>query len=451
MDETPVKSQPMMVPEVKRFAPPNRASFLTQAILLEETGPPRVPTMACLLGFLFVAFAILAGTQIQIDVVSTSSGNIAASNGNYILESFDGGIVDRVISSEGQVVNEGDLLVSLHDPEGKTQLDQLTVREAGLVAQVSRLKTLADLPNDPQDNSHSLPATPTFEQTSILPLEREAMLAERSLIEAEIERRSMTISNLKALEKENESRLSLVEEELEIKRKLFEKGLQPRTEFRDAEREMASATTDLVEVRGQILEAEASLVESKKRLSNVIAERRQRQGDNLSSILLELSETRQQIKAIRQRLKRAQIKATGRGVILELKVKHQGQIIARGDPIAEIIPIDGGLVADIRLPPSEIGHVREGQSARISIDGIDPHRHGYIQGEIGTISHSTFLDENGMPYYRASIDLPSNSLGNISLAPGMIVQTQIKTGERTIIEYLLKPVYRAWDTAFRER
>jgi len=450
MSETSLKSQPVIMSEAKRFAFPNRATFLSQAILLEEAGPPRAPTMACLLGFLLVAFAIIAGTQIQVDVISSSPGHIAASEGNTVLQSFDGGIVDRVVTAEGQVVNDGDLLVSIKDPEAEAELDRITFREAGLAAQVRRLRTLADLPSAAQSKEpKDVPVN--IEQMSILPLERDAMRAEQSLIEAEIERRSTAIRNLQALEKDNEAKLAFAEEDLAIKSDLFAKGLLPRPQLREIERETANAASDLIELQGQIYEAEASLIESKERLNDVVAERRQRQGDRLSSLLIELGETRQQIKAMRQRLERAEIKANGRGVILELKAKHPGQIIAPGDPIAEIIPIEGGLIAEIRLPTSEIGHVRQGQSVRIAIDGIEPHRHGYIEGEIGTISPSTFLDENGLPHYRASVDLPEDSLGDIPLAPGMTVQAQIKTGERTIVEYLLKPVYRAWDTAFRER
>ena len=450
MIETVAQTQPKAMHETRRFAFPARASFLSQAVLLEEAGPPRAPMFACVLGFLFVSFVIVAATFIDVDVISASPGRIVASNGNYIVHSFEGGIVDRVAAEEGQIVNVGDLLVSLVDPEAEAQFGRLTVREAGLAAQVKRQRTLADLP----DRTTSPPPSENpviFEQMSILPLERDAMLAEQALIEAEIRRRLETIQNLRDLERGTRSELTLIEDELATKRHLYAKGLMPRSELRETERETASAASDLTEVQGQIHEAEAVLIEARERLSDVVAEQRQRHGDRLSSLLLELSETRQQIKALRQRLRRAQIKATGRGIVQEINVKHPGQTVAPNDPIAEIIPIDGGLVAEIRLPPSEIGHVREGQSVRLSVDGIEPHRHGYIEAEVGLISPSTFLDEDGMPYYRASIDLPNERLDDISLAPGMTVQAQIKTGERTILEYLLKPVYRAWDTSFRER
>jgi HlyD family type I secretion membrane fusion protein len=450
MIEAVAKSHPVPMPETRRFAFPTRASFLSQAVLLEEAGPPRAPMLACILGFFFVSFAIIAAAFIDVDVISASPGRIAASSGNYIVQSFEGGIVDRVAAEEGQIVDGGDLLVSLIDPEAEAQFDRLTVREAGLAAQVDRQRKLADLP----DRTTSRPPSENpviFEQMSILPLERDAMRAEQALIEAEIRRRLETIQNLRDLESDTRSELTLIEEELAAKRHLYTKGLTPRADLRETEREAASAASDLTEVQGQIHEAEAILIESRERLSDVIAEQRQRHGDRLSSLLLELSETRQQIKTLRQRLRRAQIKATGRGIIQEITVKHPGQTVAPNDPIAEIIPIDSGLLAEVRLPPSEIGHVREGQPVRLAIDGIEPHRHGYIEAEVSLISPSTFLDENGMPYYRASIGLTNERLNDIPLAPGMTLQAQIKTGERTILEYLLKPIYRAWDTSFRER
>ncbi len=451
MTQTAIESRTNAMPEARRFAFPTRTAFLSQAALLEEAGPPRLPALACLLGFVLVCVSLIAGMVIQIDVITTGTGRIAAAGGNQTLQTFDGGIVEEVLVEEGQLVEKDDLLIALKDPEGEAQLERLTMREAALAVQVGRLRALAELPVMPSPGI-ALENIPVIsEQMSILPLERNALHAKRSQLEAEIERRAKAVRNLRALEKETAFRLSLIEDKLEAQRGLFAKGLSPRAQLLEAERDFANVTFDLTELQGQVREAEAALDESRKRLDDVIAERRQRQGDRLSSLLVDLNDTRQQIQAMQKRLQRGRIRATARGAVQELNVRHRGQTVAPGEPVAEIIPIDGSLIAEVRLPPSEIGHVRKSQPVRIAIDGIEPHRHGYLKGEIDTISPSTFLDENALPYYRASITIAGDRIGDISLVPGMTVQARIKTGERTILEYLLKPVYRAWDTAFRER
>ena len=451
MSEAAIGAKPTAVAPARRFAFPTQTAFLSQAALLEEAGPPRAPAMACLLGFAFVASAIVAGAVIEVDVVTSSTGEIVASDGNQILQSFDGGIVERVAVEEGQIVEAGDLLLIFEDPEGEAQLDRLThqrssPRRPGSPAAVSRR------PAFDRSRSYIRRRKKRDRGTDAASfVSRDALSSERSLVEAEIDRRHEALANVRALEANAAVRLSLIENKLDSDRQLHALGLLPKTQLIDVEQQAIDAASELEEIQGQIREAEAGLAESERRLDSTVASRMQRQGDQLSSIMIDLNETRQQIDAMEKRLERGRIVASSRGVVMELKVRHPGQTVAPGDPVVEIIPLDGGLAAKVRLPTSEVSHVHPGQDVRIAIDGIEPHRHGYLEGRVESVSPSTFLDENAMSYYRTSISLASDHLGDKALTPGMTMQAQIKTGQRTLLEYLLKPVYRAWDTAFRER
>lgn len=451
MTESAIDRRPAVTAMTRRFAFPTQKAFLSQAVLLEEAGPPRAPALACLLGFALVAVAIVASMLIQIDVVTSSTGEIKAAEGNHILQSFDGGIVDHVAVEEGQIVEAGDLLLKLNDPEGQAQLDRLHLREAALFGQVRRLQTLIGLPSTTATHTTDQASHVVDEQMSILKIEKNALESEQALIRAEIDRRLQTLLNARELESGIRHRRSLVQEQLRTDRQLQENGLLPKTQLLQTEQEAADAASELTEAQGQIRDAEVGLIESSRRLENAIANRMQQQGDELSSTLIDLNETRQQVQALNERLARADVKSPTRGVVLELMAKRSGQTVAPGDPTIEIIPIDSGLVAETRLAPSEVSHVHSGQAVRIAIDGVEPHRHGYLEGVVEMISPSTFLDENALPYYRTTIGLNEERLGSIPLTPGMTINAQIKTGQRTILEYLLKPVYRAWKTAFRER
>ncbi len=435
----------------RRFAYPSQAVFLSQAALLEEVGPPKVPALACFFGFVLVCIAVLTSVLIKIDVVSTSMGQIISSAPSHGLQSFDGGIVKALHVEEGKVVDRNDLLLTLHDPEARAQLSRLQAREASLSAQARKLKELSGI-NQIIANP-KLPGTASleFQQMAILPLDEAAMVSERSLVRAEIQRRIKKLENLQSIKSRMNVKLGFAEEKLKTQRTLFEKNLTQKSALIDAEQETAEARLDLIEIEGQLAETEAALSESRRRLEDVIASRRRIQGDQLSSILVELGELRQQIASVRKRLKRGTFRAPIRGVIQELNTKFIGQVIAPGDILLELIPTEEDLVVEIRLPTTEIRHVLIGQEARIAIDGIEPHRAGYLRGDVQYLSPSTFIDENGSPFYRALIALESNELDSIRLTPGMTVQAHIKTSQRTILEYLLKPVYRAWGTAFRER
>lgn len=435
----------------RRFAYPTQAAFLSQAALLEEVGPPRVPYLVCLLSFALVFLAITTAAFVNIDVISSSTGRLVASVANRSLQSFDGGLIDEVYVDEGQIVDKGELLLTLRDPEAEAQFNRLQARQTSLAAQAKRLSQHAGIVTI----SDIIPISEMGEfynqQMAILPLEEAAIASERSLVRAEIRRHLKALENLRSLRDTIAEKLKISGEKLTIQRSLHEKNLAPKAALFETELEAFEAKLDLTEIEGQIIATEATILESRRQLDDVIASRQQRQGDQLSTILVDLSELQQQIASVRERLERSIFRAPIRAVVHELNADFPGQVITPDHKLLELIPVDADLIVDARLPTTEISHVKVGQKARISVDGVEPHRLGYLEGTVRHLSPSTLLDEDGHPYYRVRIDLTSNELAGAPLVPGMTVQAQIKTDQRTILEYLLKPVYRAWDTAFRER
>ena len=435
----------------RRYAYPSQAIFLSQAALLEEVGPPKIQTFACFFGFALVGIALITAALVKIDVMSSSSGHLVSSTPNHEVQSFDGGIVEAIHVKEGQVVSKDELLITLKDPEAEAQLNQLRARHASLAAHAERLQQLARI--EPIERNVTTPDLRLLknQQLAILPIEEAAAASEVALAQAEIDRSIETAEHLNALLKTASAKLGLANEKLATQRLLYEKHLTSKAVLHEAEQEAVSAEQDLVEIEGQLISNKAAILEAERRLEDLIASRRQRQGDKLSSIMVELSELQQQILTIEKRLDRATFRAPIEGIVQELDASFAGRVIAPGERLLEIIPIDDDLVADARLPTTEIRHVMKGQEVRLSIDGIEPHRDGYLEGKVQHLSPSTFIDENGIPYYQTLITLDSNELAGVRLIPGMTIQAQIKTGQRTILEYLLKPVYRAWSTAFQER
>ena len=130
-------------------------------------------------------------------------------------------------------------------------------------------------------------------------------------------------------------------------------------------------------------------------------------------------------------------------------------MLGPGEVVVEIVPMDEDLVVEARISPSEIGRVRIGQNADVKVDSYEPGRYGTVRGKLRRISASTYLDELAEPYYRAEIELEKDHVGTsmsgLWILPGMTVQADIITGEKTILEYLICPVSRGFDESFRER
>jgi HlyD family secretion protein/adhesin transport system membrane fusion protein len=121
----------------------------------------------------------------------------------------------------------------------------------------------------------------------------------------------------------------------------------------------------------------------------------------------------------------------------------------------EIVPADDVLVVETKVTTSDIGHVSIGQQAEVKVNSYDPHRFGTVMGKVKKISASTFLDEQHNPYFQATIALDKSYIGSSTskykIIPGMTVQADIKTGEKSVLDYLLKPIYRGFQNAFQER
>ena len=121
----------------------------------------------------------------------------------------------------------------------------------------------------------------------------------------------------------------------------------------------------------------------------------------------------------------------------------------------QIVPVDDDLIVESRLMPDEVGYIRPGQIADIKVDSYDSSRYGSMRGEVLQISPSTYLDENANPYYKVKVALEKTWLGEqegqMVIIPGMTVQVNIITGSKTIMQYLLKPVTRGFQSAFSQR
>lgn len=121
----------------------------------------------------------------------------------------------------------------------------------------------------------------------------------------------------------------------------------------------------------------------------------------------------------------------------------------------QIVPLHDDLIVETRIPPAEIGHIHPGLSVEVKVDSFETSRFGSIPGTLRQISAYTYLDEKGNPYYRATIELERDYLGakeqQLRVIPGMTVQADIKTGSKSILDYMLRPISRGFGSAFHER
>jgi HlyD family type I secretion membrane fusion protein len=143
------------------------------------------------------------------------------------------------------------------------------------------------------------------------------------------------------------------------------------------------------------------------------------------------------------------------GIVQALAVNTINAVVKPGEVIMQIVPVEDEMIVESRLMPNEVGYVHSGQVAEVKVHSYDSSRYGTLKGTVRQISPSTYLDEKANPYYKVKVGLDKSWLGaaagEMEVIPGMTVQVDIITGSKTIMEYLMKPVTRGFQSAFQQR
>ncbi|MFK7977240.1 MAG: HlyD family efflux transporter periplasmic adaptor subunit, partial [Halioglobus sp.] len=157
----------------------------------------------------------------------------------------------------------------------------------------------------------------------------------------------------------------------------------------------------------------------------------------------------------RDKVDRLQVYAPVTGIVQGLVVNTISAVVRPGEVIMQIVPVEDEMIVESRLMPNEVGYVHSGQLAEVKVHSFDSSRFGALQGTVRQISPSTYLDEQANPYYKVKVGLDKSWLGEregeMAVIPGMTVQVDIITGSKTIMEYLMKPVSRGFQSAFQQR
>ena len=262
------------------------------------------------------------------------------------------------------------------------------------------------------------------------------------------------IEGLQAQQKSKQTQLRIIADELVGLRELHEKGYFPRTRILSMEREMARLQGERGEDLASIAGAENGIAESE--LQIIQLEQRFRE-----EVVNELRETRNEIKQLQERLvvaqdvlRRSDILAPLAGEIQELSVHTIGGVIGQGQELMQIVPLDDKLIIEAKVAPTDVDSLAEGQIAEVRLTSFTARTTPIIEGTVTSVTADRITDErNGLDYYLAQIVVPDEQLTFLEgkkLLAGMPAEALIKTGSRTVLEYMLKPIDDAIATGFKE-
>lgn len=377
----------------------------------EFSGASRIITISVLLFILLGVWAWF-GT---LDEVSTGTGKVVPSSREQVLQSMDGGIVTEVLVHEGDKVEAGQIVARLDPTRSESNVGESAARYRASLASSVRLN--AEVNDLPLVFPDSLKAWP------------ELIASETRLYKSRRAQLNDSAADI-------QDALVSVNKELGITQRLAKSGAASNVEVLRLQRQKSDLQLKITDLRSQYY------VQAREALSKANAE-----VDMLSAI----------IKGREDSVSRMTVRSPMRGIVKNIQVTTIGGVIPPNGEMMEIVPVDDHLLIEARLSPRDIAFIHPGQRALVKVTAYDYAIYGGLEGEVETISPDTIQDKvkPEIVYYRVFIrthqDYLVNKVGHhFSISPGMVATVDIKTGQKTIVDYLIKPFNRARE-ALRER
>lgn len=428
---------------------------LSQPVILEEIGPPQL--VRVLLMFLtLTVFAFIGWTAVTpLKETTKSSGEVVPSGSVMAIQHLEGGIISAIHVRDGDLVQKGAPLVTFKPTAALAQLEELQARRAVSEIRRERLHAFAQ-GRQPHfasvDARHEKLVT---EEHSLFKQQLEAMEKERQVLLSQHDQRISELEVLHRQEAKLKLRVKNLAKQKSMHHTLVKTGLVSRLVYLQTLELYDSAAGDLSEVRGKLDRAEGAIEEAIGKIEKLGADRR-------NDALIEAGKASGEIAAINETIVRAQdqvtrlaVMAPVRGIVKGLTTHTIGGVVAPGGLITEVVPADEELVVEARISPIDIGHVSVGQKAAVKITTYDFARFGAVDGVLTKLSATTFKDREDEIYYKAEVKLAKNYVGDTPgqnlVLPGMVTEIDVITGERTMLRYLLRPIFQSLDSAFSER
>ncbi|PWE18601.1 HlyD family type I secretion periplasmic adaptor subunit [Marinicauda salina] len=411
-----------------------------------------------LLGAL-IFFLLWAGLT-KLDEVTRAEGRVIPSRNTQSIQSSEPGTIREMLVRVGEQVEEGQVLVRLDDTLSSSDLGELESRLRALRAQQARLRveasggTLEDF-LCPEEVAAADPEVCASER-SLLEARLAAIRDRREIVEQRLEQRRRQLNEARTNIRTHREALALAEERLELVRPMAQTNVLPQTDLIEAER-VASEQRGLLSASREAAQgAEAAVREAEAQLSEITTGFREEVQTTLNEVNDEINVIRETLRGAEDRVSRAEIRSPVSGTVNAIGITTLGAYVAPGQEILSVVPRDDTLLVEARVAPSDIAFIRPDQDANVKITAYDFTIYGGLDAEVTYVSSdSVYNSERDETYFvvhlqtdRAFLEMRGEQF---PISPGMITQAEIVTGRKSILDYLLKPVTRAWGEALRER
>lgn len=428
--------------------------FLAQSIRLKEAASPRLVratmTVVSLSVLGFIGWAAFA----NVHEIARTPGEVVPTGFQQVVQHLEGGIVREILVQEGDTVEKDQVVLRLDGVGVERDLTRATEQGLTLSLQEERLRAFIEgrKPNFP----------PEVAGRSDVLKDQEAFFAgmaaarekERAIVTQQIQQKKQSIGALSADLQTARQNFNIISDIYKKRQDMHAQGVMSQVKLLETEQNYNLLQGQIRNINSQIAMAKSAIAEYENRLSSLDADNLDEANQQLDGILAGRAQNKELIEKLKSRVARLEVRAPVRGIVKGLNVNTIGSVVQPGQVLMEIIPTDQPLIVSIKIPPRYIGHLRKGQDVQVKCSSFDFSRYGSVKGTLDFISAATFAAENGERYFQGRVKLARHYVGedpHNTVMPGMTVMADIITGEKTVLDYLLKPIRNTLSTAFTER
>jgi len=399
-----------------------------------------------------IAAAIAWMNWAQIDVVIRGNGKVVPARQVQLIQSLEGGVVSEILVKEGDQVGLDQPLLKISDiafsgsfEENRLLYNELKARSARLQAEASGEKFVRDA-----ELGKTVPALVDSEQ-SLYESNAQQLKQTLSIYEEQISQHKVVLQEAQSKQRQLRKSLDLVRQEITIKEPLMQRRIISEIDFLQLQQREAELEGELESVGISIPRIRSTANEARRTLEQNKLDFRNKAKLELNQVSAELSRLVEAQAALQDRVRRTTLRSPVEGVVQRLYANTVGGVVTPGGEVIEIVPSGDALIVEVRIKPADIAYISVGQKARIKFSAYDFAIHGSVEGVVSLISADTITDEEGVSYYVVKVVPDTTYVGDDSsilpIKVGMTSEADIITAKKTILEYLLKPIYRGLNKA----
>jgi adhesin transport system membrane fusion protein len=411
---------------------------------------------------LLIVFAFLVWSYFaDLDQVTRGEGKVIPSSQTQVIQSLDGGTLSEMRVHEGDVVEKGQVVVVIDNTTAKFSLSELQQRYYISSAAIARLQAEISGKHDPDDIA--FPADVVKLAPDKVAQERAQFMVRQSQLSSQMQtlqdnanQRQQDIAAINTKISSARRALGVAEQQVAILVPAVAAGAASRVDLLKAQQEVANYQSEMENAAASLPSAKSALQEAQSKMQETIATFKAQAADELAKQQSDLATVNESKNEAQAKVGRTEIPSPVKGTVKEIKTRTNGGVIQPAQDIMEIVPIEDTLLIEAQIRPQDRGFIAPNQKAKVKITAYDYSIYGGLDAILEQISADAIENDKKELFFRVRLRTDKNFLigkqgEQLPIIPGMTATVDVLTGHKTVLEYLLKPILKARETALTER